>query len=167
MTKKIEFQPPPVIDLRVQGETNTTSIILHANYKSHAWIHAPGVTLTELGGATQQDIWLLEIRCRDATDFDHDAAIALRMALHGVSVHMAHRNKVWLNGFIDGNDLEKFRVPEPGWNQLAGATKCKRRDCKNHSHLVVDEGKYIPQPNLELFERLRGLRVGIVIGQES
>lgn len=167
-TKSSGFEPPPPLDLRVldlrpQGEANSTAIILHADYRGHDWINATQVSLTRQDSA-MRGTWLLDVRLSHATDFEHDAAIALRMILHGVALRMVHSGRVWIDGFIDGDDPGSFRIPEPGWNQLEGATKCKA--CKDRKHLIVDEGRYIPVPNLALFERLRGLRVEIVTWRE-
>jgi hypothetical protein len=163
-TKNNGFVPPPQLDLRARAEGVSTEIILLADYKSHAWIHAASIGLTERDNSTMRGSWLLEVRLPGATDFEHDAAIALRMVLHGVTVRMIHEGRVWIDAFIDGDDPGSFQVPEPGWNQLEGATKCEHRNCKRSKHLVVDEGKYIPVPNFALFERLRGLRVEIITG---
>lgn len=162
-----EFQPPPVLDLRPATSSTLTTVIVHADYRGHAWIHAGEIELT--GQAWSQGspgFWTLEIKRHGATDFDHDTAIALRLGLVGVSFHMAHGGRLWLDGFVAGDDPGMFRVPEPGWNQLENAVKCMHENCrsKGMQHLVVEEGRYIPPPNPKLFERLRGLRVEIVTG---
>lgn len=164
-TKQPDFQPPPVLDLRRDGLSPISTVItVHANYRGHAWIHAEEIELTELSG--QRGSWVLDVKLRGAADVEHDTAVALRLGLTGVAFRMASGGQLWLDGHLAGNDLTMFRVPEPGWNQLEGAAKCTHMDCRsrNARHVIVSEGRYIPQPNVELFERLRGLRVEIVTG---
>lgn len=160
------FKPPPPLDLRMQGATDSTTITLHADYTQHAWIQASGISLVDRGNTHARGSWLLEARWSNATDFDHDTAIALRMVLHGVTLHMINDGRVWIDGFIDGDDPVMFRVPAPEWNQLEGATGCEHRDCGRPGHLVVDERRYVPPPNFELFDMLRGLRVEIITWRE-
>jgi hypothetical protein len=160
------FEPPPQLDLRGPDEATSTNITVYADCRSHEWIRASGITLTERDRSDQRGSWLLEVRLPKATDFEHDAAIALRMGLNGATMRMVHRGHVWIDAFVDGEDPTLFRIPEPGWNQLQGATRCGHRDCRSPGHPVVAEGRYVPAPNPTLFARLRGLRVGIVTGRE-
>ncbi len=167
MTNKSDFQPPPVLDLRQNISTMYSTIVLYADYSGYAWIHAGEIDLSERSWAKgQRGVWTLEVKRYGATDYEHDAAVALRVGLTGVSFRMASCGRLWLDGFIDGADPNMFRVPEPDWNQLDGAVKCTHKNCKasNMKHMIVDEGRYIPPPNKALFERLRGLRIEIVTG---
>lgn len=162
-----EFEPPPVLDFRPATSTMLTTILVHADYRGHAWIHAGEIELTgHAWSQGNQGNWTLEIKRHGATDFDHDVAIALRVGLVGVSFRMSHGGRLWLDGYISGDDIGMFRVPEPGWNQLKGATKCTDKNCraKDAAHLLVEEGRWIPPPNAKLFDRLRGLRVEIITG---
>jgi hypothetical protein len=161
-----EFEPPPVLDLRKDGlSTTSTTILVHADYRGHTWIHSDGIELTGQAGS-QAGSWTLEVKRHGVTDDEHDTAIALRLGLVGVSFRMAYGGRLWLDGFVAGDDPGAFRVPEPSWNQLENAVKCTHRDCriKHDRHLVVEEGRWIPPPNARLFERLRGLRIEIITG---
>ena len=164
MTDK--FEPPPMLDLR-QDELSSISTIVtvHAEDRGHAWIHAGSIELTERTWSPgRRGCWTFEVRRHGATDCDHDAAVAFRMELIGVTFRMARHGSLWLDGFVAGDDPGLFRVPDPGWDQLMNAIECRHVQCraKDKRHLVVDEGKYIPPPNVSLFERLRGLRIEIV-----
>jgi hypothetical protein len=163
------FEPPPVLDLRQDGLSPASTIVtVHADYRGHAWIHAGEIELTEQAWSQgNPGSWTLEIKRLGAANFEHDAAIALRLNLVGVSFRMASGGRIWLDGFIAGDDSDAFRVPEPEWDQLKGAIKCPHTNCrtKDARHLVVAEGRYIPPPNEALFERLRGLRVEIITGR--
>lgn len=168
MTKKPDFQPPPILDLRQDNLSPTlTIVIVHAEHHGHAWIHAGDIELTERAWSQgRRGFWVLDIKLRDTTDDEHDTAVALRLGLTGVAFRMASGGRLWLDGFIAGDDPSMFRVPEPGWNQLEGATKCTRRDCRGRGvrHVVVAEDRYIPPPNFTLFESMRGLHVEIITG---
>lgn len=172
MAKTTDFKPPPVLDLReadAPALAMSTTVIVRANHHGHAWIHAHEVELTERSWSHgHRGEWTLDVRRRGATDTEHDVAVALRVGLTGVSFRMATGGRLWIDAFIAGNDLGLFRVPEPDWNQLEGATKCTRKDCrgKDRGHVIVGEGRYIPPPNAALFDRLRGLRVEIITGIE-
>jgi hypothetical protein len=163
-----EFEPPPVLDFRPDGlSLASTTVLVHADYRGHAWIHAGEIELTERAWSQgSRGCWTLEVRRHDATDFEHDAAVALRIGLAGVSFRMASGGRLWLDGVVAGDDPGMFRVPEPDWNQLEGAFECRRVQCraKAQQHLVVEEGRYIPPPNAKLFDRLRGLRIEIITG---
>lgn len=168
MTKRTDFKPPEVLDFRRNDRKKLiTSITVHADYKSHAWIYARDVGLTERSWSQgQRGIWTLEAKNHGATDFDHDTAVMFRVGLTGATFRMASDGLIWIDAFIAGDDPDAFRVPLPGWKQLEGATKCTQARCqaKDAEHLVVDEDRYIPPPNLALFDMLRGLRVEIVTG---
>lgn len=169
-TTRSEFEPPPTLNLR-QSKLSpiSTMITVHAGHRGHAWIYAENVKLTERSWSQgRRGEWTLDVRRHDATDFAHDAAIALRLGLTGVTFRMASDGQLWLDAFIAGDGSELFRVPEPDWDQLKGATRCKDKRCTTRGqtgrHLIVDEGRYIPPPNEALFHQLRGLRVEIVTG---
>lgn len=161
-----DFKPPPVLDFRPDGlSTTSTTVVLHADYRGHTWIHAGEIELTERAWSQgNRGCWTLEVRRLGVTDFEHDVAVALRIGLAGVSFCMASGGRLWLDGFIAGDDPGMFRVPDPGWRQLENAMKCPHRDCRSRTteHLVVEEGRWIPPPNAKLFDRLRGLRVEII-----
>lgn len=150
----------------MQGARDSTTISLSVDYTEHTWIQASGISLVDRGNTHARGSWLLEARWPNITDLEHDLAVAVRMNLHGVNLHMINNGRVWIDGFIDGDDPTTFRVPVPGWNQLDGATRCRQRDCRGPGHLVVNEGLYVPPPNLELFDMLRGLRVEIITWRE-
>lgn len=163
---RTDFKPPEVLDFRRDDRTESSTIItVHADYKGYMWIHAGDVDV--VGGSARHDPWRLESKLHGATDDEHDTAVLFRMQLMGVTLRMASGGRVWIDAFIAGDDPGSFRVPMPGWKQLEGATKCAHANCrtKDFKHLVVDQGKYIPPPNLELFDMLRGLRVEIVTGR--
>lgn len=168
MTKRTDFKRPEVLNLRRDDHKELLTIItVHADYRGHAWIHAGDVDITEHGRSDQRGSWMIQAKNYGATDFDHDAAILFRFGLAGVAFRMASDGRLWIDAFIAGDDPDAFRVPLPGWNQLEGATKCRHQRCraKDAKHLVVDEDRYIPPPNPELFDMLRGLRVEIVTGR--
>ena len=165
MTKRTDFKPPEVLDFRRDDRREANTIItVHADYKGHMWICCDDIEIT--GRSNQSDSWTVEANNHGATDGEHDTAVMFRFALVGVTFRMASGGRVWLNGFVAGDDPGTFRVPPAEWNQLEGATKCTHERCrgKDTRHLVVDEGRYIPPPNDELFDTLRGLRIEIVMG---
>lgn len=167
MTRRTDFKPPKVLDFRRDDRRELLTLItVHADYKGHAWIHTGDVDIVKHSGSGQRGSWTLDAKNYGATDFDHDMAILFRIKLTGVAFSLASGGRLWIDAFIAGDDPDAFRVPLPGWNQLKGATKCTHGDCrtKDARHLVVDEGRYIPPPNPELFDMLRGLRIEIVTG---
>lgn len=112
---------------------------------------------------------MLDVKAHGVMDDEHDTIVLLRIGLFGVAFRMANGGKLWFDAFIAGDDPGLFRIPQPGWNQLEGATKCTQKNCRDQTdkHLIVEEGRYIPPPNVALFERLRGLRVEIVTGRAA
>lgn len=163
-TRRPSFQPPPRLDFREDKSFATmTTILVYANHVRHEWVIADHIDLTEM--SNQRGKWSLGIRTRNATDFEHDRAIALRVELTGVALRLMSDGTAWIDGFIAGDDPEDFQVPMPEWNQFEGAVKCKDASCraKDQQHLIVSESKYVPPPNPELFERVRGLRVEIIV----
>lgn len=166
MTDK--FEPPPMLDLRQDEPSSISTIVtVHADDRGHVWIRAGSIELTERTWSPgKRGCWTFEVRRHGATDCDHDAAVAFRMVLIGVTFRMAGRGRLWLDGFVAGDDPSLFRVPDPGWDQLANAIECQHVQCKAKykPHLVVEDDKRIPPPNVKLFERLRGRRVEIVTG---
>lgn len=167
MTRRTNFKPPEVLNFCRDDREELSTITVHADYKGHAWIFTGDVELTERSLPGPRGIWTLEAKNLGATDFDHDAAVMFRIGLAGVAFRMASGGRVWIDAFIAGDDPGAFRVPLPGWKQLEGSTKCRHSGCrsKDAQHLVVAEGRYIPPPNPELFNMLRGLRVEIITGR--
>lgn len=162
------FSPPPVLDFsRHLRKESSTTIIVCADYKSHAWIHTGDIEINEHPQTHQRGLWTIEAKRYGVTDAEHDTAVMFRFMLGGAAFSMASGGRVWIDGFIAGDDPERFRVPQPEWDQLEGAVKCLSSHCKteNAQHLIVDNGKYIPPPNRELFDMLRGLRVEIITGR--
>lgn len=168
MTKRTDFKPPEVLDFRRDDRRELSTIItVHADYKGHTWICAGDVNITQR--TDQHGLWTIDARGYGFTDFEHDTVVLFRFGLAGAAFRMASGGRVWIDGFIAGDEPEAFRVPKPGWKQLEGAIKCKDPRCLARglaeSHNIVDEGKYIPPPNFELFDALRGLQVQIVTGR--
>lgn len=151
---------PELLDLRMRNGTASTTISVYGGRVSYNWIYAPGIRLTEQ--ETPRPRWRLDALVPQATSRDHTQAIAFSMYLDNTTIREIHGRHVWIDGFIDRERPDLFRVPEPGWNQFEGATKCGV--CLNKKHVILRKDRHIPPPNHKLFKTLCGKRIKIITG---
>src|SRR5512135_114933 len=116
--------------------------------------------------------WTLDARMAGGvTDFEHDTAYVIKLPLIGVGFDglAIHYTRIHLIGWVDPNELEDFRVPPPGYDPVKdpGTYSCKDKRClEEHpkGHPIIPEGMWLPKPNEELFRRVAGKRVEIIMG---
>ena len=152
------------LDFRIAGTRDdaTTHVHFLDNYGSRReWLQATYVDLSE---DKSNAMWRLEVRVPGVTDADHSTAVAFRMTVVDVHVTMVSNGRTWIRATISGDDPDTFRVPQPGWLQLAGAVPCPHKACRDSRHLVIADKQWIPEPNLKLFDQVRGMRIEIITG---
>lgn len=165
-TKTAHPEAPAFTDLTLitrEPKRCQTRVILHMDWGTQVpWLQfGQGSLLANDRG----DQWRLEARM-EATDQEHDAALALRLPLIGVRFIWVHHHTTQVSAWVDPNAVDEFsqdfRVPTPGYDPTKHpqATKCTR--CKGaEAHVIVPGGFYVPPFDPDLYQKVRGKRVDI------
>ena len=137
-----DFQPPPVLDLTAcDKSTMSTTILVYANYRGHAWIHTGEIELTEHVGSSNRGYWTFGIQRRGVTDDEHDDYLVNngRSATMSTSVTLVTIYQV-VNDDVEGNpsptgrffedDLTAFEESKPGTYTHAGRQPIEREAIK-------------------------------------
>lgn len=102
----------------------------------------------------------------NVVDCDHSSARAFVLPLIGLHLERIDYGYVHLSAWIDPERhgfSKKFRVPQPGYDpeNHPDARPCEYCDppCT-----VIPDGFYVPPHNKELFQRVAGCRVRIMMG---
>jgi hypothetical protein len=138
-----------------------TEVYLVDLVEEKLWISAGAASLMDnhSGG------WMLSSKL-DATDDEHDRAYSFQLPLVGVTLSFVSNHTVYLNGWIDSTNPQRFRVPSPGRDPYVAAKKCG--ECKgSDSHRIVQADQWLPPHDAELFFYVRGCRVQIVLSTGS
>lgn len=129
------------------------------------WIKLGQVQL-DLRERTQT--WVLRsYLAKSATDFEHDSAYALQLGLIGLHFESVRYHTSTFKAWVHPSSSDDFRVPPPGYNPLSGpkVTTCKQYPaCKKDPHPMLPEGSYVPERNLDLYKKVRGMSVEIQVG---
>jgi len=107
-----------------------------------------------------QDYWILKAYLKNAKDFEHDGAFALRLPLIGVTFEAIYANQTHMYGWVRPDDHEDFNVPtSSSYNPFLNATVCDQCEEK---HYVVPEGFYVPPFDRGLYETVKGRKVQLI-----
>ncbi len=159
-----EAVAPPWLDLSHLCRSSAKTVItIETDFRMSSWITAGEISLRARDSYHFKGICQLDARM-NATDYEHDSLYALRIELVGVELNDISYGLTSVIGWIRADNLDSFRVPVPGYNPLKHkqATKCKQ--CKGkESHLVIPDS-YVPPPNPELYNIVRGRKVLITTG---
>ena len=116
-----------------------------------------------------REVWQVSSYLLNATDFEHDPARVLSFEVVGLKYTGTDYGRTSVSAWIKSDSVEDFRVPPPDYNPLThkDVEKCKgKRYCKRgEPHLILPEGFYLPKPNVELFEQVRGSFIELTTGQ--
>lgn len=99
-----------------------------------------------------------------ATDPFHDSTQAFSFEVVGLRFQSLFYGMSMFIAYIrphPGLDLQ-FRVPKAGANPFVGATTCT--ECEKPHPLIE---MFRPEPNADLYEKLRGVRIKIIVGPGS
>jgi hypothetical protein len=141
----------------------TSISVNHLYGRSAEWITCGSISLISLDYSNNLNLWSVRCCLDKATDFEHDAASILSFDVVGLDFEFMNNGMSCFNGWIQSDDSESFRIPPPDYDPLKGSVKCK--ECKgDYSHVIVQEGFYIPRANQELWEKFRGMKVRIITG---
>jgi hypothetical protein len=156
------------LDLRpISRNTNrceTTIYLKLERPQSFKWISLGEVQLRAPDGGGRSRPWYLSAYLKGrATDFEHDSARAISMALVGVDIVAVDYAGTRLRAYIEASYPRDFCVPPAGYNPLTDPEATVCRECEEH-HVIVPEGMYYPRPDPELHSMLRGLEIEITIG---
>jgi hypothetical protein len=167
---------PPETDLRSicrDSDRCSTTVKIRMDWDVKGlWLRLGQTNITRRGGDNNPGCWQLEAYFKDGvTDFEHDSVKAISIPLIGLELDGLgiHYHKTWLNAWIDPNNADDFRVPGSGYDptKLKDAHVCKDKSCRRadpKGHIIVPEGFYLPPRNLELYDKVRGKRVEILVG---
>ena len=167
---------PPKTDLRSitrDSERCLTTVILHADWETRVtWLEFGQASLHRQKESRHDGRWRLEAYLTEGvTDFEHDSAYALKLPLIGLQLNdlAVHYHSTHLVAWVDPEDSDNFRVPDPGYNPAKhkDAYVCKDKRCldeRKKGHIIIPEGFYVPPVNQELYKLVRGKRVEIRIG---
>lgn len=117
--------------------------------------------------------WFLEAYMKDATDFEHDSALALRLPLIGLRICRVRHQHTIMAAWVDPNEdvssdgrWAEFHVPRAGYDPTKHpeACVCKTGQCKSKPHPMVPPGFYVPPFDLDLYMAVRGKKVEITLG---
>ena len=112
--------------------------------------------------------WTLGARMEGATDFEHDSAWAFKLPLIGLEFKHAYDQGCHFTAFVHPDGFDDFHVPPIGYDprKLPEAHQCKEKGCRRNDekHIIVPEGYYVPAKDAELYKKVRGKRVDIVVG---
>lgn len=159
---------PPLIDLtkicRDAAKLSTT-ILIYTDYERSEWLRL-GQCRLRARESNQKGIWELAAYLENATDFEHDSAFALKMELVGVMFEGIEYGQTSFQAWIKSDDPEDFRVPNAGYDprKHKDTARCKEKQCEDKGHYIVPEGFYVPPPNIELYEAVKGRRIEVQTG---
>lgn len=111
----------------------------------------------------EHSCWISAYLASGVTDFEHDSAYALKLPLIGVKYKYTMWHDSHFEAWIDPNSEDDFRIPPVGYNPMAREDIHICENCEK-PHIIVPEGCYLPPVNKNLFEKVKGRRVEIVIG---
>lgn len=173
---KPEPQKPtttPLTDLRGitrDSKRCRTTVLIQLGLDKVKWLVFGQAQLrndTRRDGSFQLSARMIE----GVTDFEHDSAYALQLPLIGVAFDslVVHYHETHLAGWIHPDDQDGFRVPGPGYDPRKHKESriCKEKTCLGDhpkGHVIVPEDFFVPPHDLDLYRRVRGKRVEIVIG---
>lgn len=165
---------PPELDFRKlsrNADKIETTVVLWTDYERSVWIRFGEIVLRERDSHNHRGIWRLGAYLQNATDFEHDSAWLLKFELVGVEFTSIDYGQIRFQGYVKADDEDDFRVGNADYNPLAKAKSCKgtqKEYCRlgepHEPHVIVLEGFYVPPPNPDLFNIVRGRRVEIVTG---
>jgi hypothetical protein len=117
----------------------------------YPWLQLGAMNLGPLGSGS----WVLKAHmARGATDFEHSAALVMRLQLNGlIFSHVAHgyiQFRAWVYP-----DPRYFQVPDASYNPLAHPDTKPCEICKgDEAHPIVPEGFFLPDPNPSLWRTI-------------
>lgn len=124
--------------------------------KKKAWISCGEVSFSEGRAGHTIRAYLNQ----DATDFEHDSALAFSIPIIGLTFVHVYNGTVLFRAFIappqSHYDWEDFRVPREIID-LKEATQC---DYCEDAHPIVE---YLPEANPELYRQLSGREIEIFL----
>jgi hypothetical protein len=155
------------------SRTHYTDVYLRVPFHCQEKVGATSVRWLRLGkvdlrrDTTVRGPQQFELRAylaKGATDFEHDSASVVRLSLLAVEISIISDGVLRINACIDPQAVDRFFVPNPEYNPLEHPDTiiCDSEYCDGHP--IVPENFYIPDPNPELFKKVRGCAVEIVIG---
>lgn len=165
----------PNLDLRnitQDPEDACTEIKVKLMHHHFSWIKAGRLSRLEFNGRSDPPGWRLAARMAGgATDFEHDSAYAFSLSIISPTIEMGINGFVWIHAYINPNPYldDDFRVPtssEYDPCKLVGSHICEEEACLKDGgpHPIVPEGYWFPPRNTDLFKRLRGTPITIIVG---
>jgi hypothetical protein len=186
-------EAPPEIDLRPicrRSDKIQATVYMDPPYEGQSvWLRLGEVQLIPRDGHRFTGWWTLKAymgpendKRGTPTDGEHDSAYACQLPLIGVTMGMVMYHTTLITAYVNpaldlDDDHNGFYVPtssdyDP--RKHPDAEECDNEDCLkedpkdgNGPHILVPEGFYVPPYNRELYERVRGQRVEIRIGQAN
>ncbi len=149
-----------------KGVIDTNVTLCLPSYSRVLWLHLGQFRLRPFEGQHEKGIWEFAAHLANATDPEHDNAYAMKMELVGVELTLIHYGITAFSGWIRSDNSEDFRVPSAGYDprKHKDTVRCKDKQCSGEKHYIVPEGFYVPPPNPELFELVRGCRIEVESG---
>lgn len=174
VTREPIFAPAPVkpglLDLSKlcrDADQISTTIAIWTDFTRSEWLRLGQIRLRQRDSYHYRGIWELAAYLSNATDFEHDSAFVMKMELTGVNFQSIEYGQTVFEAWIKSDDPEHFRVPVVDYNPLKhkDTKECKDKHCRrDEPHVIVPEGFYLPPPNAELFEMVRGRRIEVTTG---
>ena len=183
------FSPPPEIDLRYlcqDPERYETIVYLVDSYDRQ---RVPWLKLGKVSLRQKRDYdphrWELSARMGAdkpgygvPTDFEHDTPYVVCLPLVGVHLVRVASGYTWVTGFItteagySNEEDTDFKVPHEGYDPRKHPESCDCEDTQCISvpledgggpHTIIPEDFYTPPFNSELFQKVKGYRVEILM----
>lgn len=120
------------------------------------WVRMGEVNIKSRNGVTTLSAYIN----KDATDMEHDSALAISMKLIGWKFIETHTSITVFEGYIKPRDADAFHVPSPDYNPFSGERHYICSDCEEEHPIV----SYLPEANFELYKKVQGLKVEVQIG---
>ncbi len=139
-----------------------TSICLADPYagEQFQWIQCGTISIHK--GTGKFNNYRVDCRLDGATDFEHSSVYAFCLDTVGLEWEFLHDGMTYYKGWVRADESEGFKIPNPDYSPLKGSTNCK--ECTDRRHVIVKEGFYVPKPNVDLWNQVRGLMVEIRTG---
>lgn len=160
----------PQLDLRElsrDSDTCLTQVFLHPDWdrqNDFVWIQTGQTSLRKRRESESEPSYDLTCYVKEgATDFEHDSAYLFVLPLIGLTFASMRYQQAEFIAYVDPNlDPEDFKLPSGDYNPFKHQEASKCPSCKGKDkHMLVP---YLPPSNIELYHKVKGKKVSIVVG---